>query len=493
MRFRAAARVFVYCAIVGCAFSAFASTTRDKGLGLDQYSWFIDGLEGRVFENPAYLGNYKDRAFAERNGVTDALNMGGIYYSPVDGLTLGLHFGLPVDNSVWDSEDAEGLFHHDIYSVKGKNKYSTAAQTFDGYQFEMNNGEIIDLMDPADGSALVGTDTSSPVLRESLDQKNLSAICSYSLGSWVLGGYFGYATSWGTKRYGATEADTHDEYSFKNDEYSAMLGTKGIIGTVVDMDISGYWKMYSLKNEYTKKLPGIDAKMTYKSDGAMDFGGSLAVGYKMTEVHKSHFFASYAMLNRSTKGSMRNTDQNTADRNVNASDTFSRKGSTISLGVSDEIKVSNDLMGFVGFSAEYTLFKNEYSGKDSILPANNVDKYTMDSKSISVPLIVGLESKLSEKWKGRFGLTQMIYKPLTDSGKNISSLGKVSSPTSKSENESSSTTMSLGLTYVLNSFTFDWVVSADMFTSGPYIVSGKTWSGASPTPMATSFGINCTF
>jgi hypothetical protein len=494
--------VLILVAVFSAAVSA--TTTRDKGMGLDTNSWFIDGLQSYINENPSYLGDFKDRAFAERTsvtGVTEGQNLGGIFYSPTEGFTLGIYFGQPVNNTVWNTDDREGLFHKGNYSVKGNSGFTHSLSTtvLGAYQFEMLDNNIIDLMDPVDASATYGTATVSPTLREQLIQRNVNLAFSYDLGRLSLGLLGGYATSWNNKRnsvQAAAAVTNSDEYNLVNTEYSATFGFRFKINDKVDLDAAGQWVMYSLDNKYTQKMSGVsDTSLSYSSDGSMDIGGFARLGYKMTQAHKSHFYVGYSMLNRSTKGKFSYNNIATPANNIDATDSFKRTGQVIKVGVSDEITVNESTKAFLGFGVNYKTFTNDYSGKDNIDNANNPDTFKSDWTRIEIPLAVGLESKLTENWTGRFGLAQTIYRPFTDKGENITNSisTQTKSPTSINDNASSATTMNMGLTYKLSNFSFDWLASVDMFVTGPYAVSGKVYTDKEKTPMSTSFAATYTF
>ena len=490
-------------AVLVAAVPSFASTTADKGLGLYEYSWFIDGVESYVFENPYYMSKYKNTAFAERIGTVDGINVGGIYFSPMQWLTVGLNLGNPVSNSVWNTTDRESLFNVDNYSLKGidsKSKHSTSLQSFGGYQAEMLNGNIINLADPVNGSTSVVSTTNgvastlaAPTLRSSLNQQNANLAGAFDFGGWGCGLNFGYATSWANKRTGDATTSSSDEYDFVNTQYSTALGGFVKFNSKVSMDLGASWVMYQLSNMYKKKTPGVNTKMTYDANGAMDFGGNARINYQMTDNHRVHFNLKYQYLNRSTKGTMTITGRTLDTDNVNGKDTFSRTGQDIQFGVSDEFNIAQDVKAFVGFSSEYEMFSNKYSGKDGIAAGNNLDKYSRSSTIIRVPLIIGMEMKLSENWTGRFGLVQTIYQPITDSGKNITNMGSTNIPSTFSDNSTSATALNIGVGYKLGNLTFDWLASVDMLVTGPNVVSGKIWSKSDPTPMALAFAVTYNF
>jgi len=459
-------------AAILAASATFATSTRDMGMGLFEYPWFVDGLQTYMYENPAYLGSFKERAYAERIGVVDGYNMGGIIINPAGKAFIGFNFGIPVDNNVWNTTAVDGLFHTDTYSIHAKSNYTHTAsgQSFGGYQVELLDQQILDLKDPVDASYPVGTSTESDDLREELTQRNFSAMFSYDFGNFALGINLGYAASWVNNTEGDSVTNAKEEYNLINTEYSAQLGCIVKINAQVDVDFGGSFVMYVLDNNYTNNAPGVEIKTDYKSKGAMDFGGFARVNYQMTTRHKSHFYAAYKVLNRSTEGSMKISDTGAPANNVDATDTFERTGQLITVGISDEYSFSPDVKAFLGFATVIETFTNNYYGEDAIVPANNVDKYKFDYTSIKVPLIVGLEAKLSENWKGRFGVKQTIYQPLTNEGESITGQGAVTTPASVSAISSAQTVFNMGLSYKLGNFVFDWLANIELFTVGPYFV-----------------------
>ncbi len=353
--------------------------------------------------------------------------------------------------------------------------------------------KILDLKDPVDASYPVGTSTESDDLREELTQRNFSAMFGMDLGRFAWGIDLGYAASWVNNKEGNSGTNAKEEYNLINTEYSARLGGIVNINAQVNVDFGGSFVMYVLDNNYSLYAPGKEFKADYKSKGAMDFGGFARVNYQMTTRHKSHFYAAYKLLNRSTEGSMKVSDAGIPANNVDANDTFERTGQLITVGISDEYAFSPDVKAFLGFATVIETFKNNYYGVDAITPANNVDKYKFEYTAVKVPLLVGLEAKLSENWKGRFGVKQTVYQPLTNEGENTTGQGTVKTPASVSETSSAQTVFNMGLSYKLGYFTFDWLANIELFTVGPYFVSGMAWTSQQRNPLAMAFAVTYRF
>lgn len=486
-------RILVICIIIAAANTAGATTVRDRGMGLFEYPWFIDGLQSYIYQNPAYLTKYfVDTLYIERTGVVDGENRGGIFYNPTGKFFIAMDLGSPVDTDIWNTSKVISLFHIDEYSAKCTSDYthSSSSQTFTPYQVELIDESILDLKDPEDASDLVGTNTTSPELRQKLTQRNFSAMLAYQFTKFSVGAWFGYGTSWKHNKNADSATNTSEEYNLINAEYSARLALHIPFNAKVTMDAGAYYYMYVLDNNYTQDAPGKDFDMSYKSKGAMDIGGNIRINYQATNAHRFHFYIDYGMINRSTEGMMKISDPG---NDVDATDTFERKGQIILVGASDEMAMANNVTGFVGFATKITSLTNNYSGEDKLTPANNVDTYKSTYRSIEVPIIVGLEANLSENWKGRFGVTQHIYAPVSYDGTNITGQGANKTPNTFDDIASSKTSVALGLSYKLDNFTFDWLANVELFTVGPYFVSGKAWTSGNENPLALAFAIRYNF
>jgi hypothetical protein len=488
--------------------SIFATTTRESGLAVQDAPWFLDGLEGYVNVNPSLITEFNNRVFAERtmySGASTGLNSGSLFIAPFSWLSFGLSIGTPVDQVVWNSSELESLFHIGNYSAKGTNKkYHSieSSQKLGAYQIEMLDNTIIDIADPDNATAVVGDNAASPSIRKHLDQQNISLISGIDFGRLKVGISAGYASSVNEKNSNTSETlgINSESYKFSNNEYSASAGAKLIFNEKVSLDAFAKYVGYDLYNRYQSiRVTSGDfsyCKATYKSDGAMDvsFGGH--IGYKMTQSQKTHFYFKYVTQNRSTAGTfvMVNPSSNSS-YDSNANDSFSRIGRLISVGVSDEIEISESHRIFLGFYVDYSSYDNKYSGKDFITSANNLNEYSNNWKKLNVPLIAGFEGQLTDNLTGRFSIKQLIYRPYSDSGSNVtnSATSQVKNPVENNQNACSITTLNIGVSYRLEKFQFDWLGSLDRVIDGPFASSGKIYTDSDKTPLSTSFAASFKF
>jgi hypothetical protein len=487
--------VFAVC-IMSFAAPAFATSTRDKGMGLYENPWMMDGLQSYIYDNPSYMDRYKNMAFFERIGVVSGQSMGGIFYSPQSGMTIGVHFGSPLDSTVWNSTDKEGLFNKDTYAAKAKNRpvfTGPPANTYTGYyQAQMlsdtpPSGRYIDISDP-DGNAV---STSTESYRKSMDQRNISVMFSYNTAVWSAGAIFGYSTSWVDKKNSFDSIGGREEYIFRNSEYDIVIGGVYVISRKMDVDASLKGNFYVMGNTYDATTPTMNTEMVYRTKGAMDVGGSARLNMEITAQQKIHVRVAYTYMDRSTYGRFGYLDDNPIDGNFTlAKDTFTRSGQLVNLGVSDEFKFSKDLTAFIGMNIAYKTFSNDYSGENHDPSASDNDKYTCKFMSIQVPIIAGLETKMTENWTVRFAIASLISQPIQQSGSNITDSvtgTPKTSPSSRNENSGAQTTLNVGLSYRLGNFSFDWLGNIDLFVIGPYLVSGKAWKNDDNTAMSMAF------
>lgn len=478
--------------------SVNATSVRDMGMGLYENSWVTDGLQSYIYQNPVYLKDYTNITFFERVGALDGQNMGAIFYSPGPSINIGLHIGRPVDTKIWNSTDTESLFHRNNYEVKGAPVAGAGIYLpgglpqYDGYQFVMLDGTVIDLMDPMEGSRYLdaGSTSKSDNVNE-LMQRNISVMASYKFGKFAMGLDLGYATSWSNKRNSTSEGT--DEYDFINSQYDALIGFLYNIDNSKSIDGSVGWTMYSVDYTYEKIVTGsYTASMSYESKMAMDINALVRYNMVLAKNHKMHLRAAYTFINHSTQGEM---DVHAVDTvnyvSIGGNDDFIRTGHNIKVGLSDEMNFSK-IKAFLGFDIQFKMFKNDYSGKDIDTIANSADKYLNELNSITIPIVIGMEAYHNERWTSRYGIVQQIYQPITNTGENITAQGSLVNPTDYNGNSSSATDFFAGITYKRDNFSLDWLINMNLFVAGPYFVSGKTATGNN-VPLSFSTAIAGTY
>ena len=155
----------------------------------------------------------------------------------------------------------------------------------------------------------------------------------------------------------------------------------------------------------------------------------------------------------------------------------------------------NNAKAFAGFDFTYTMFTYSYSGTDKSNATSDTEGYSGDASSIRIPLIMGMEAKISESWTARFSLAHQIYDPSYESSDNTLNSGLNKTSYASNEDDSADTELNIGLSYKLGNFRFDWLANIDIFIEGPYILSGKIspTTGEASTPVSTAFAVTYLF
>ncbi len=463
-----------------------ASLSRDAGMGLSDVPWMIDGLQGYLYTNPAYAVDFKNRVFFNRTGFESGYNSGGLFWNPVAGLTIGIVSGLEVSNSLWNSTAAQGLYYQGNYVSKASTVENTQLQGT-----TLKDGIDIKLDDPAFGDEAID-----------LNQQAFRIVAAYDFGKINAGLSFGFASGWDDKSY--TDGTDEDSYSLSEVQYDTTAGAAFKLNDTMDLAVDVTFKYYDLENKfdmtYTSVNPGT-TNISYGSDGAMDIVAGVGYNIKIGAIQKIHTRIQYGLLNRSTIASLFDTrDIVGGDTTEAVTDTLSRKGHEIRVGVSDEMSLTKNLTIFVGINAVYSLFSYEFNANST--PNNTIlenDSYKGDSTTVQVPLYVGMELRPHKNLELRIGLSHVLYNTtmIDSSFYDFDGAANPTSEWSDTINNSNTTEMNLGLTWKLYNVRLDWVLNVDIFTRGPDFISGysasKGITADGSTPVATSFAVSYDF
>ena len=104
---------------------------------------------------------------------------------------------------------------------------------------------------------------------------------------------------------------------------------------------------------------------------------------------------------------------------------------------------------------------------------------------LTSPLVFGLQGQLTENWTGRFGLSHNIYDETL-----VTEEDQTPATDTKTENTISidaDSVITIGLSYKLGSFSFDWLGNTELFKDGPYLISGTG------NNFSTSFAVTYVF
>ncbi|MFC1670958.1 hypothetical protein ACFL20_11245 [Spirochaetota bacterium] len=467
LKLRTVKALFVLVAVVLIIAPASATITSDSGLGLYEKPWMVDGLHSMIYQNPAYLSKNKNRMFYERLGFdNNGTNMGGFIWNPISSFNIGVLLGHRVNNSIWNSKGDGSFFH------VGSGGTAYQPGSLDNATLSENNSSL-ELRDPSGGDDL----------RQQIKQQDVAIVASYDLGNMAFGFSFSYASAWKSDNYNSLTRD--DKYTLSSSQYNILLGGIIDLGNTMILDFDVLYTYYDLENTYKADDGGTGLEMTYEGDNAMDV--KLGVGFNMniSNLQRLHFRVAYGFMNRSAKGTYNNNEIDIAN------DNYKRIGNEIIFGISDEFRFSNNMMAFIGGHLNFTMFSYEYSGEIVEGTITPPDAYKADIKSVSIPLVIGLQGNLSKNWTARCAVSHIIYDMY------ISDITVGSNKGTINDNLSHDTEFTVGVSYKLGYFKFDWVLNVGIFVEGPYFISGKTpasiGGGESSTPVSGAFAVSFVF
>ncbi|TAL30172.1 MAG: hypothetical protein EPN93_20325 [Spirochaetes bacterium] len=465
------------CILALAAAPAHATITLDSGLGLADHPWMVDGLQSYIYANPSYLGQFRNTIFFERIGANAGDNVGGFIWNPAKKLTLGVFSGLAADDGTWNTTGAAGLYYMGNYTPRSLMNPTLVKP----------GPTILDLDDP-DGNGAGATP-----YRKFLANKDVIALLSYEFSRWTLGFSLGYATAWNGETYDNTTGTQKDEYQFSSTQYNVGLSVLFRINERMTLDTVLGFTMYDLANTYDMTAAASARTMSYESDGAMDIGGTMRYNWQATRMQKLHIQAGFTSLNRSTKGS----DVITGAGPVNASDTYGRTGMEINFGVADEMRLTGDFMAYIGMNVNYLAMDYSFTGTQTVAPSSD-STYTNKASAFSIPILLGLETRLSEGWSLRFGFSHIIYNPATS--EDSSAHDSTASDITRTINgdDSATTKLNLGLSYKYGNLRLDWLANVDLFVRGPEFVSGNATAQSlsgndGSTPVSLAFALTYSF
>ncbi|MDH5718589.1 MAG: hypothetical protein OEZ22_13265 [Spirochaetia bacterium] len=405
-----------------------ATRTRAAGMGLASIdeggsnAWAVDGLQPYIYDNPAALGGFKNTAFFEAsNGLWD--NFGGIIINPMGEISVGLFSGIPAA--------VEGFAD----PIGGSGNWVTDATIAAGAGA---------LNQPLSASG------------NTYDDRSFGFLAHMPMGKMNLGFGLDYTGAGQVVDDGVTPSKTELSQS----ETTVRLGFNMEMGGMIkSIDAGLAYSMLGVENTATSGSNTVSVKAD--SGSIINFHARANMG--LNEKNLIHILLSYN--SEAAKFVYTDPAPNTASNELD--------GSTIGIGVSDEIKVSSDAIVFVGFKLEMV------SGTSTRVDVGGTTAASEFSGTV-IPFFIGAEGMISENWTGRFGLSHNImesYEVKPDTTVAIT----------QTRSEGSDAELSVGLSYAVGNFTFDWLGNVDVFRDGPDFVSGIS------NPWSTSFAATFNF
>jgi len=444
-----------------------ATPTKTGGFGLYNpatnfnESWMIDGQLPYIDINPASMGALNPQLYGDTDGA--AQNEGGIMFKPVSNIFVGVFIGKQVYNANYATNIINKMGTDFNKSVPGS---------------WVTIGKWVDENDPITGF---------PTLIPALNTRNISTILQMAMGNINLGLGLNYArTHYFNETVTTNPASTKTAYLIHTN-MGIVLGADMKMGDM-NIDASLGYKDSGLNNSFKSTASKEDITLTDK--GLKDITADARVSMKLGGTNLLHTALGFALTGGSAEFTYANT---TAGAPFSAAQaTTDVSGMNIKLGVSDEMKISENIMSFVGivYNRE-SITTGDTIG--STTSAAGVTKFpptgttqTIDGISNIVTLILGMEANLSESWMGRFGISSNIWN-IDPKVIDTNTVASNTTTTTTSTFNDAGTNINFGLSYKLSNFSLDWNINKALLVNGPNFIGGTV------PGMAASFGVNYAF
>ncbi len=456
---------FLSCLLMSAVFMADYQTAEASGPRMDgmslggNYRWMIQKDTTYIGYNPAYAAHFGSMvwaAWAIGNAGTNEGSAAILAY-PINDLAVYLQTGGGVSGQL-NSSTGNGMFNTTVLDpITSLPRYNPA---------NLQTGMAVDVTNVARG--------------ESIDNEQIKVDAALKLNSSTyIGASAGYSTT-----QDKDELSHTSEADYNRTQWYLGLGLFMDLGSGIDVDASVKLTSLWLDNMY--KDLAQNEKATYKEDGGL-YGLSLINGllgtgdttvrarlnYAVSETNKLHFYLRLKRWDYSTK-----SESYSVASAYRGEDGYERTGLDATIGISEEMKVNKNGMVFFGAQLDRNTSKYNFSGESMGIP-NKGAEYEYKGTTMYIPIVIGAEGKLSENWTGRLG----AHHPIWDSEKGSMKNNPVIKTNTKDINDvDDDTVVSIGATYKLEKFKFEWVVQKELLTRGPYLIGG--WAN---TGMASSF------
>lgn len=472
--------LLLYMSIILPGIPAVATVVRDAGLSLNSSeAYMLSDRQSMIYLNPAYAGDNQNRFFVEYGGSAGSAyagTKGGFLFGLNNTITLGLLTGTSIDKTLFNNNDSPWSFYYD-----------SEATTSDKRMINVNRyAEINTAIISANGLGLTETASIFENTSNDLLKNNLGLLLSWHSGNLDLGIKSEYAAASHTAGR-ATQLVSEERYLAKS-QLSLTGGAKYIMGgsfKLIEGTVS--YQRFGLNNRYHEAdLDNREVEASLKSDGANALGLRLHGIYDIPGVHLFHIQLSAVFQNTSTTAKARSTVDNSISSPFFYIDTFTRKGTLLNLGFSDEMKVSKNIVWFAATALESESYNNTFDGDNRLTSEKRTELLEQQFSEITVPVIIGLEGQISRSWQVRLGLrhniigrrgtgagTDSYSSEITESRRNNSGEITTITTTSTKGSSGSLSSASLGFSFDYERFSLDWLANIQFITQGPNFVSGS--------------------
>lgn len=467
-------------ALYALTFTAVSATAvRSAGLGLvDEFSWMVNDQLPMIYVNPARIASYKNSFYFEyRNNASTGEGTGGILLGAGSKITMGFAAGLPVNRTVFNSNNhPRGMF------------YDGEATQIDRRMIDNNvytalNTAIVN----SNGLALAESTEISGTNRNELKNRSLNAYLAYEFNRFSVAAELSYAYS--KDNQGREKNSISEELSLFKSQTVSSLGVFWNPGIkfVPQVDFAVRQTWYYLNNIYDENdLSNKNVMGSLQSSGSGDTDFFSHATFTFVPGHLLHARFSISALNSSTEVNARSQVSNGASQPFDYSEIYERKGTRVIGGLSDEMRITKRVFWYAGFQIEYEKLSNQFDGKNNLTGALHSFPVRQELSRLYIPILTGLEGKITEEFRIRLGLTHSL-KNLRSSTADFESYdsttteetraanGTVTSVTvmNRSGSANTSSAASFGISYVTARFSIDWLANINFLREGPNFVSGK--------------------
>jgi len=465
--------LYIFFLLLLFVFSALEATkTRSLGAGITgDFTWAVDDQFTYIYLNPAYVTNYSSIFFAEYS-IENSIDKksGGVILKPFENFSLGIVSGLSVNDDVLNNDSyPRSLFKRDVNAILG----NTNILLFNQAVINANGLSL------AEGVALFQNS------RNILDNRNLTVLIGWRpTKNFSIGVNSSYSYSIDSE---VKTRQISENFDLFKSELRVSAGLAYFLNDryLKSIDLSTSYTRYVIDNSYDETdLDGKRIMANYKTSGAYDLSVGLRFVAEVIPKHRFHLSLNYDTYDTSTTGTALSQISNLPSFPFSVIEDYSRVGSKVNFGFSDQLQILPNVMIFAATFIEISSFVNNYDGRDLVSLTYRPDPVKEEYSSTRIPILMGLEGRLFKNWIFRFGFSHAIKTAKASGFDTITynySRADTSVETITQEDIKESTgsagassNISMGLSYFLPSLQIDWKGNILFFSQGPFLLSGQS-------------------
>ena len=404
---------------------AFASRTHMNSLGLTGADALIQYDSTHWNLNPATIGFSPQLLAATWNTTSNQDGGGLVLFRPVENFTLLVSSEMASTAFT----DAVGTTPQDYHFFGGLTDYTTAkGPQLLAYNAIAGAQWLTSPAPTGDSANLLG------LVPPTLAVLSANVTAAYKINHMIIGGQLGFGYC--SNDYDGVDNDGNLEVY----EPQVKLGAFIPFSKSMNMDVAVHMHFPFLnidaRDQYRQK------QFTYSSMVAYDITAFLRFNWKVTELHNLHFFGKYTAQDHSTR--YENTRTGSAE-NID----FVRLGNSFQFGFSDEMKINQFAMCYLGFDVTLNEILHRFKGDANGIP---ITIYRMHNYTVEGTIRTGGECVIIGPVQARLGVNHTFVNYDYDNR------------TIGTDNLNYSSTAFFGLGIKLGSFVFEFNLDKAIFT-----------------------------